>query len=48
MMKKRDNKSKQEIIRDNVRKYTKIQKSKRPFTGFAHGIIVIIPILICS
>lgn len=45
IMKKRENKSKREITRDNVRKY----KSKRSFTKkFVHDIIIIIPILICS
>lgn len=45
MTKKRDNTSKQEITRDNARKY----KSKRSFTKkFVHDIIIIIPILICS
>ena len=43
-MKKRDNTSKQEIIRDNMRKHAKIQKSNRPFTEFVHDIIIIIPI----
>ena len=44
MTKQRDNKSKREITRDNMRKHAKIQKSNRPFTEFVHDIIIIIPI----